>query len=181
MRFLLFGLLVLVPLVLGNNGARCRIQTSLEIGKAADGPIREGNDSDPFALDYTNVTVLYNPDITSPHKTLPLIFGEFVFFFCFPQLAGESVDGSLGSVRKLLAMGFGTTSNSSFVPDYVKLCNESHPDLRSCIFWRGGVFTPESSTTWVNDRGTTGYNGSASNEGWDFLNAEKYKGSTNRA
>lgn len=133
---LLVGLVALLPLVHGNTGARC-------------------NDSTPFAIPYTNVTVLDSPPIIqSPHKTLPLLFG---------------------SQRKLLAMGFGTTANSSFVPDSDRLCNQSHPDVRSCIFWRGGVFTPQDSKTWVKDKRTSDYNGSASNEGWDYLNAENYK------
>jgi len=73
-------------------------------------------------------------------------------------------------------MGFGTTANSTFVPDSDKLCNPSSPELKGCIFWRGGVFTPGRSDSWVKDRRTSDYNGSASNDGWDFLNAEKYKG-----
>jgi hypothetical protein len=39
------------------------------------------------------------------------------------------------------------------------------------------VFSPEKSSTWVKDDRTKYYNGSASNEGWDYLNAENYKGS----
>ena len=62
------------------------------------------------------------------------------------------------------------------MPDFDHLCNASHPDVRSCIFWRGGVFSPEKSSTWEKDKKVSAYNGSASNEGWDYLNAENYKG-----
>ena len=66
--------------------------------------------------------------------------------------------------------------SSSFVPDFDHLCNASDPTVRSCIFWRGGVFSPEKSDTWQKDGGVEPYNGSVSNEGWDYLNSENYKG-----
>jgi hypothetical protein len=75
-----------------------------------------------------------------------------------------------------LSMGFGMTANSTFVPDSTMLCNSSATDFNRCLFWRGGLYTPEQSSTWTKDKGTGYFNGSVSNEGWDTLNAAKYEG-----
>ena len=128
-------------------------------------------------MPYSNVTVIDTPStVYSTHKSLGLIFG-MTSFSIYSRGVEALTDDLIGSAQKLLAMGFGTTANSTFVPDSDKLCAPNSPQLRGCLFWRGGVFSPDRSTSWVKDKRVANYNGSASNDGWDYLNGEVYKGS----
>lgn len=149
----------------------------------------------PFPLQYTYVTVLDTPPvIESPHKALGMIFGMCARI-CSTERGGVNPSITqvgprnycrwdsapprtqrVSSVIVSVAVVVVADHYSSFVPDFDHLCNASDPRVRSCIAWRGGVFSPGKSDTWRKDGGDQPYNGSASNEGWDYLNAENYKG-----
>jgi hypothetical protein len=79
-------------------------------------------------------------------------------------------------LQKKLSINVATTVNTTFVPDGYKVCNTSAPAARQCIFWRGGLFDPDSSTTWQEDDHVIPYNGSASNQGYDALHDNQYQG-----
>lgn len=79
----------------------------------------------------------------------------------------------LGSQNVALGMQVGTTLNSSFMPES-SVCTTTID--RGCVFWRGGIFDLQSSTSWRYEDRTEGYNASRKNSGWDYLNEAQYKG-----
>lgn len=109
----------------------------------------------PFALPFANVSVLSDPDISSAHRGLQL---------------------SVGSGQKRISINVATTMNTTFLPDGHKVCNITAPDARACIFWRGGLFAPETSMSWQLDKKNVPYNGSASNEGYYATHQRDYHG-----
>ncbi|KAG0132178.1 aspartic peptidase domain-containing protein [Tuber indicum] len=120
--------------------------------QSLDCPVR------PFALPWENTTILNYPDRAAAHR---------------------SVRWQVGSNKQVLAMQLGTTLNSTFIPDGDKVCKndgstDEPPGKFGCVFWRGGLFQPASSKTWVKDTGVEPYNGSVRNEGWDFLHQDMY-------
>lgn len=57
------------------------------------------------------------------------------------------------------------------------MCTQGDPNYKGCVFWRGGLYGYETSKSFVYDDNTQpNANGSASNDGFDTLNAEAYKG-----
>jgi len=85
----------------------------------------------------------------------------------------------VGSNEQILAMQLGTTLNSTFIPDGDKVCKndgttDEPPGKFGCIFWRGGLFQPAKSSSWLKDTGVVPYNGSVRNEGWDYLHQDMY-------
>ncbi|KAL7266801.1 hypothetical protein RUND412_010635 [Rhizina undulata] len=109
----------------------------------------------PFRADFANVSILTNPDQ----------FGAY-----------RGINMEIGSLEKRLSLNVGTTLNTTFIPDGDLICNALAPDSRQCYFWRGGVFAPRNSTSWVEDLNTVAYNGSASNQGYDYVNGRNYQG-----
>ncbi|KAI5796515.1 aspartic peptidase domain-containing protein [Geopyxis carbonaria] len=108
----------------------------------------------PVSFPFGNVTVLQYPDVPGAHRGLKI---------------------HLGSQETQLSVNLATTVNSTFFADGNKVCNNTAPDARQCIFWRGGLFPIENSETWVKEQGTVAYNGSASNEGFDYLHRKDYE------
>lgn len=96
----------------------------------------------------------------------------------FPDLPGahKGITGSFGSDDRKLSLNIATTTNTTFVPDGDAVCDPDAKDSRQCFFWRGGSFYPDKSETWKLDDGTKPYNGSASNEGFDWVNRDAYAG-----
>jgi hypothetical protein len=63
-----------------------------------------------------------------------------------------------------------------FISASEAICNSTHEGFVGCLAWRGGLFDMNSSTTWVPDTKTIDYyNGTATNDGWDFLNRKSYQ------
>ncbi|KAF8532338.1 aspartic peptidase domain-containing protein [Trichophaea hybrida] len=109
----------------------------------------------PFSIPFGDVAILHDPQLPGAHRGLDLSFG---------------------SGKKRLSINVATTINATFLPDGPKICNSSDPAFRECVFWRGGLFSPQESTSWAKDMGTVGYNGSAENQGYDALHWDSYKG-----
>ncbi|KAF8250034.1 acid protease [Wilcoxina mikolae CBS 423.85] len=109
----------------------------------------------PFSIPFGDVAILHDPQLPGAHRGLDLSFG---------------------SGKKRLSINVATTINATFLPDGPKICNSSDPAFRECVFWRGGLFSPQESTSWAPDMGTVVYNGSAENQGYDALHWDSYKG-----
>ncbi|KAI5841968.1 aspartic peptidase domain-containing protein [Morchella snyderi] len=125
--------------------------SSLFIGAEAGAP--KNCSVVPTAIPFTNVTVLFAPDRSAAHRSMAWV---------------------AGSQNVPLGMQVGTTLNSSFMPES-SVCTANID--RGCVFWRGGIFDLDSSTTWVPEDRTQEYNASRRNAGWDYLNEADYAGS----
>ncbi|KAI5814970.1 aspartic peptidase domain-containing protein [Pyronema omphalodes] len=99
---------------------------------------------------------------------------------------------AINAFHKSLAFGIGNplvtfgirpaaTLNSTFISASESICNSSAAEFPGCLAWRGGLFDMNSSSTWVSDTRTTDYyNGTSTNDGWDFLNRKSYQSASGK-